>query len=117
MKLVLGDDYGAMGFPHGSYGGELHTYVEDAGFDPLTVLRWATVNGAAAFGREDDLGTVEVGKLADLLVVDGDPLKDIALCATPDKLLAIVKDGVFMKDRLDEAAASAGSERQLEMAK
>jgi imidazolonepropionase-like amidohydrolase len=81
VRLLLGDDYGAVDFPHGSYGGELHTYVEDVGLEPLTVLRWATVNGAAAFGREDDLGTVEPGKLADLLVVDGDPSVDIAVLA------------------------------------
>jgi imidazolonepropionase-like amidohydrolase len=92
VRLLLGDDYGAVNFPHGSYGGELHTYVEDAGIDPLTVLRWATVNGAAAFGREDDLGTVEAGKLADLLVIDGDPSLDIGVLAdTPP--VAVLKGG------------------------
>ena len=81
VRLLLGDDYGAIGFPHGSYGGELRTYVEDAGIAPLAVLRWATVNGAQLTGRGDDLGTVEAGKLADLLVVDGDPSRDIGVLA------------------------------------
>ena len=42
--------------------------------DPLEVLRWATKNGAEAMGRADELGTIEVGKLADFAVVDRDPL-------------------------------------------
>src|SRR3954447_21905295 len=81
VRVLLGDDYGAMMFPHGSYGGELHTYVEDAGIAPLAVLRWATVNGAALVGRGDELGTIEAGKLADILIVDGDPSRDIAVLA------------------------------------
>jgi imidazolonepropionase-like amidohydrolase len=79
-------------FPHGSYGGELHTYVEDAGIAPLAVLRWATVNGAALVGESDDRGTVEVGKLADLLIIDGDPSRDIAVLADQPPL-AVLKGG------------------------
>jgi imidazolonepropionase-like amidohydrolase len=92
VRLLLGDDYGATMFPHGSYGGELHTYVEDAGIAPLAVLRWATVNGAALVDRSDDLGTVEAGKLADLLIVDGDPSRDIATLADQPPL-AVLKGG------------------------
>jgi imidazolonepropionase-like amidohydrolase len=77
VKLLLGDDYGAIGFPHGSYGGELDLYVGEAHMAPLDVIRWATRNGAAVMGRSDDLGAVEAGKLADLLIVDGDPSADI----------------------------------------
>ncbi len=92
VRLLLGDDYGAINFPHGAYGGELHTYVEDAGIDPLAVLRWATVNGAALTGRSDDLGTVTPGKLADLLVVDGDPSADISVLADVPPV-AVLKGG------------------------
>jgi imidazolonepropionase-like amidohydrolase len=116
VRILLGDDYGAIGVPHGRYAEELALYVA-IGIPALDVIRWGTKYGAEAMNRGGELGTLEAGKLADLLVVDGDPLKDIALCATPDRLLAIVKDGVFMKDRLDEGAGSARSERQLEMAK
>jgi imidazolonepropionase-like amidohydrolase len=116
VRILLGDDYGAVGVPHGRYAEELALYVA-IGIPALDVIRWGTRYGAEAMNRGHELGTLEAGKLADLLVVDGDPLKDIALCATPDKLLAIVKDGVFMKDRLGEGAGSARSERALEMAK
>ncbi|MGH9018470.1 MAG: amidohydrolase family protein [Acidimicrobiales bacterium] len=100
VKLVLGDDYGAAGFPHGIYGEELEFYVKVAGMAPLDVIRWATVNGAELMGRGDDLGTVTAGKRADLLVVDGDPAADIAALADPGRIVAIMKDGRFMKDEL-----------------
>jgi imidazolonepropionase-like amidohydrolase len=96
VRLLLGDDYGAMGFPHGRYGAELSVYVEDAGIAPVDVIRWATKHGAELMGMGDDLGTIEEGKLADLLVVDGDPSEDVSLLADPDNLLAIVKDGNFV---------------------
>jgi imidazolonepropionase-like amidohydrolase len=100
VKLVLGDDYGAVGFPHGIYGEELEFYVKVAGISPLEVIRWATVNGAELMGRSDDLGTVTEGKLADLLVVDGDPVSDISVLADSGRILAVMKDGHFVKDEL-----------------
>jgi imidazolonepropionase-like amidohydrolase len=100
VKLVLGDDYGAVGFPHGIYGEELEFYVKVAGIAPLEVVRWATVHGAELMGRGHELGTVTAGKLADLLVVDGDPVADIAVLADRDRILAVMKDGRFVKDTL-----------------
>ncbi len=79
VKLLCGDDYGAIGLPHGRYADELEFYVKEAGIAPLDVLRWATANGAELMGRSHELGSVREGFLADLLVVDGDPLGDIGL--------------------------------------
>jgi imidazolonepropionase-like amidohydrolase len=92
VKLLLGDDYGAIGFAHGSYGGELDLYVNEAGFAPLDVIRWATRNGAAVMGRSADLGRVQPGMLADLLVIDGDPSTDIKALSTREPL-AVLKGG------------------------
>jgi imidazolonepropionase-like amidohydrolase len=100
VKLVVGDDYGAVGFAHGRYAEELAVYVRDAGIPPLEVLRWATRNGAELLGRGDELGTVSEGKLADLLVVDGDPLEDITVLQDRDRIAAILRDGVLVKDEL-----------------
>jgi imidazolonepropionase-like amidohydrolase len=100
VKLVIGDDYGAAGLPHGAYAGELALYVRQAGIAPLDVLRWATRHGAELMGLGDQLGTVAPGKLADLLVVDGDPTVDISILEDADKLLAILKGGVLIKDEL-----------------
>jgi imidazolonepropionase-like amidohydrolase len=101
VRFVLGDDYGAVGFPHGSYGGELRLYVEHAGVTALDVIGWATRNGAEMVGRGDDLGTVEVGKLADLIVVDGDPSADIGVLADADPL-AVLKGGKVVAGSLGQ---------------
>ena len=100
VKLVVGDDYGAIGFPHGKYAAELEVYVRDAGIPPLEVIRWATKNGAELMRRGADLGTVTEGKLADLVVVDGDPLEDITVLQDLDRIHAVLKGGEFAKDAL-----------------
>ncbi len=102
MRLVLGDDYGAIFFPHGAYAEELAYYVNEIGIPPLDVIRWATRHGAELMGRGHELGTVSAGKLADLLVVNGDPVSDITVLQDRDKLLAIVKGGRFVKDSLPD---------------
>jgi imidazolonepropionase-like amidohydrolase len=93
VRFVLGDDYGAIGFPHGTYGGEMKLYVEHAGMSPLDVVRWATHNGAELVRRSHELGTVEVGKLADLVVVDGDPATDIDAIADPANVRTVLING------------------------
>ena len=116
IPLVVGDDFGVGWMPHGDYARELAAYV-DVGIDPLAVIRWATVNGAALMGRADELGSIEVGKLADLLVVDGDPSADISVLQDRGKLTAIMKDGAFVVSELKVTAAArprgrAGSRRK-----
>jgi imidazolonepropionase-like amidohydrolase len=106
MRLVLGDDYGALFLPHGSYAEELAYYTEEIGIPALDVIRWATKHGSELMGRGHDLGTVTEGKLADLLVVDGDPLADISVLQDPANLLAIIKGGDLVKDRLADLVSS-----------
>jgi imidazolonepropionase-like amidohydrolase len=102
VPMVIGDDYGTAVLQQGEYATELEFYVKEVGIPPLDVLCWATRNGARLMGRSDDLGTVEAGKLADLLVVDGDPVTDIRCLQDRERLLAIVKGGFFVEDRLNE---------------
>jgi imidazolonepropionase-like amidohydrolase len=102
VRLVLGDDYGAIFFPHGDYADELAFYVDEIGIPSVDVIRWATRHGAELMGRDHELGTVAEGKLADLLVVDGDPLADVAVLKDKTKLLAIVKGGKLLKDQLPD---------------
>ena len=59
-------------------------------------------------GRGHELGTVAEGKLADLLVVDGDPLADITVLQEPTNLLAIIKGGDLVKDRLADLSPPDG---------
>ena len=108
IPMLLGDDFGVGWMPHGDYARELLAY-QGAGIDPLTVIRWATRNGAAAMNRADDLGSVEVGKLADLLVVDGDPSQDLSVLTDRSNLSAILKGGEFVTSTLKEPALPAAS--------
>jgi len=105
VKILLGDDYGAFGFSHGTYAEELALYVEDAGVSPLTVLRWATVNGADAMGLAGHVGEIAEGMIADFLVVDGDPSRDVRILQERDNLLAIYQAGQPYKDQLDTVGA------------
>jgi len=98
VRFASGDDYGTGYLFHGEYAVEHEYYVKEVGLDPLEVLRWATKNGAEAMRRADDLGTIEVGKLADLVVVDGDPVADITCLQDTNRLLAIIQGGAFYKD-------------------
>lgn len=100
VKLLCGDDYGAISLPHGRYADELEFYVKEAGIPALDVIRWATRNGADLLGRAHELGSVREGYLADLLVVDGDPLSEIAVLQDREKLLAIMKGGTLVHDEL-----------------
>jgi imidazolonepropionase-like amidohydrolase len=72
-----------------------------AGLTPMEILEAGTRNSAAACGQSDELGTLEVGKLADVIVVDGNPLEDITLL---DRVILVVKDGIvsFTSDEILE---------------
>ena len=96
VRIATGDDFGAAGVPHGDYAKELQVYVDHAGVSPAVVLEWATRNGGALTGW-DDVGTIEPGKRADLVVVDGDPTEDITVLQDQTRLHAILKEGAFVK--------------------
>ena len=100
VKLLIGDDFGIASMPHGEYACELEAYVKGAGIPAIDVLRWATKNGAELLGMGDELGTIEPGKIADLLIVKGNPAKDITLLQNRKNLHAIMKDGEFFDCQL-----------------
>ena len=106
VKLLLGDDWGAMGFAHGRYAEEIEFYVREAGINPVDVIRWATKHGAEMMGMSADLGTVTKGKLADLLVVDGDVCADVRILQDKRRFLAILKGGEPVVDTLDSLSST-----------
>ena len=68
---------------------------------PAELIRSATITAAALFRLSSEIGAVEVGKRADLLIVEGDPLADISVLQRPDRnLMAILKGGELMKNNL-----------------
>jgi imidazolonepropionase-like amidohydrolase len=97
VPMLVGDDFGfGELMKHGDYAKELAVYPELCGVSNLDVITWATRNAAAFTGRLDDLGTVEQGKLADLLIVDGDPSKDLRVLAERKNIQAVIKNGEFV---------------------
>ena len=99
-RLGMGGDYGFAWNPHGDYAKELSFFVNYVGIAPLEVLRCATKTGAEILGRSDELGTLEVGKLADVLVVDGDVVDDIRVLEDRSRLMAVMQAGVMKAGQL-----------------
>ena len=87
------------GWGHPVNAGELQCMVEEAGMTPMQALVAATDTAAQCLGHEKDLGTVEKGKLADLVVVDGDPLQDIKMLSDKERIKMVIKGGSVHADR------------------
>jgi imidazolonepropionase-like amidohydrolase len=97
VKIAAGTDAGGHGHPKNAL--EIECLVK-AGMSPLQALQAATGWAAECLGRERDFGTVEKGKLADLVVVDGDPLADVTILQNPDRIALVLKDGEIAVKRL-----------------
>ena len=90
--LTVGTDPTGNGAVIAGYGSQrsIEMLVDD-GFTPLEAIKIATLNGAIALGREKEIGSIEAGKEADLIVIDGDPSKNISDIR---KIVWVFKDGV-----------------------
>lgn len=98
IKIAMGTDLGVD--PNvGDNAYELELYVQ-LGMDPIDALKTATKNAAEAVGLGKDLGTIEAGKLADLVIVQGDPSKDITLLQKKDNIKVVMKEGRVYVDKL-----------------
>jgi imidazolonepropionase-like amidohydrolase len=98
-RLGMGGDYGFAWNPHGAYAKELTFFVKYVGLSPPEVLTCATKTGAEIMGRGHEFGTLEAGKLADVLVVDGDVLADISILQDRSRFLAVMQGGVIKAGR------------------
>ncbi len=92
VKLVLGTDAGTPYNRHGANARELALMVQ-LGADPLDALRAGTRNGAELLGKLDTLGTIEPGKLADVVLCRGDVRSDIRRLCDIDSIAVVVQDG------------------------
>jgi len=100
IRIVPGGDYGFIWCPHGEYAKDIELFVTDMGFSPMEAIVSATKWGSELMRTPDTTGTIEEGKLADLLVVDGDPLADIAILQDRSRLAVVMKDGKVMVNTL-----------------
>ena len=92
VKVALGTD--AAVYPHGLNAHELDVYVNQFGMTPLAALQTATLNAADLMSWTDRAGSLEAGKWADIIAVQGDPLKDIRLL---QNVQFVMKSGVVYK--------------------
>jgi imidazolonepropionase-like amidohydrolase len=99
IPIAMGTDAGTPFNCHGENLKEMELLVK-AGMTPMEAMVATTKIASEVLGLEKRIGTLEKGKLADLVVIDGDPLKDIRLLQNKDKIQAIVKDGHFSKCQL-----------------
>jgi len=98
IRVLPGGDYGFAWAPHGENAKDLEYFVKYLGMTPMETIVSATKWGGQMMMQGKELGEIKDGYLADLLLVDGDPLSNIAILQDRNKLLAIMKDGVFHKD-------------------
>ena len=99
IPIAMGTDAGTPFNCHGENLKEMELLVK-AGMTPMEAIVATTKTASEVLGLEKKIGTLDKGKLADLVVVDGDPLKDIRLLQNKDKILLIMKEGFFHKNQL-----------------
>jgi imidazolonepropionase-like amidohydrolase len=100
IRHVIGGDFGFAWSKQGTNARDLKFFVDYYGYTPAEALRCGTRNGGALMmsGSTEKLGEVKDGYLADLLLVDGDPLTDLSVLLNPDRLVVIMKDGQIYKN-------------------
>lgn len=97
IRVLPGGDYGFPDTPHGGYAFDLWLFTELFDYTPAEALAAATGTAAKIMGLRDEIGVVRRGALADLLLVDSDPLADIGILQDRDRLQMIMKDGRMHK--------------------
>jgi imidazolonepropionase-like amidohydrolase len=95
IRMCPGGDFGFAWNPHGEYAKDIQVFVDVIGFSPLEAISCATRNGAELMRMADRIGTLQPGKLADLVVVDGDPLRDISVLQDRPRL-SVMQGGRFV---------------------
>jgi imidazolonepropionase-like amidohydrolase len=97
VRIMPGGDYGFAWNPIGSNARDIEHFVNLLGFTPMEAILSATKWGGEIMMKGGELGLIKPGALADILLVDGNPLANIKVLQSADSFLAIMKDGVFHK--------------------
>jgi imidazolonepropionase-like amidohydrolase len=97
IRVLIGGDYGFAWTPHGTNAKDFEYFVDLLGMSPMEALIAGTRYGGEIMGMGNELGMIREGYLADLLLVDGDPVSDIRVLQDRKRICAIMKDGKFHK--------------------
>ncbi|WP_395676504.1 amidohydrolase family protein [Inquilinus sp.] len=109
VRVLIGGDYGFAQTPQGQNGRDLKHFVDLLGYSPSEALVCGTRIGGEVMGLKGELGEVKDGYIADLLLVDGDPLQDLDMMVHEKNLLVIMKDGALYKDSSAVLSRSQGA--------
>jgi imidazolonepropionase-like amidohydrolase len=107
VTIVNGSDAAMPGVRHGEGGAYEMAQLVAAGLSPMEAVIAATSAAARCLGMEGEIGTVEAGKLADLILVDGDPLDGIELLQDLERVPVVIKGGRIVANRLPAAEAAS----------
>ncbi|HKQ23601.1 MAG TPA: amidohydrolase family protein [Burkholderiales bacterium] len=103
VRILIGGDYGFAWNPVGTDARDIAHFVNLLGFTPMDAIIAATKFGGEIMGMGDRLGQIKPGYLADLLLVNGDPLEDVTILQDKSRIPGVMKNGVFWR-----APAAAG---------
>lgn len=95
IRHLIGGDYGFTWNMQGTQARDLQYFVDYYGYSPAEALVCATRNGGLAMRSQGDLGTLGPGMLADMVLVDGNPLEDLSILTDRENLAMVMKDGAI----------------------
>ncbi|MCG2827837.1 amidohydrolase family protein [Methanothermobacter sp. K4] len=98
VRIVMGTDSGVI--EHGRNLMEL-SYLTEIGMEPLEALRAGTVHAAECMGWEDRIGTLDKGKIADIVITDADPVEEIEKLSDSENIQWVIRDGVIYRSPCD----------------
>ena len=102
LKIMVGSGVDGSTFPHGTQALEVESFVKQAHMSSARAIQSATIVNAEALGWQDQIGSIEKGKYADLVAVSGDPLADIAEL---QRVKFVMKSGKIIRNELTQYAA------------
>ena len=102
LKLMIGSGVDGSTFPHGTQALEIESFVKQAHMTPARAIQSGTIVNAEVFGWQDQIGSIDKGKYADLIAVSGDPLADIAEL---QRVKFVMKGGKIIRNELTQFAA------------
>jgi imidazolonepropionase-like amidohydrolase len=106
IRVLIGGDYGFAWTPHGTNAKDLEYFVDLVGMSPMEAIQAGTKLGGQIMGMGHELGMIKEGYLADMLLVDGDPIADVRCLQDRRNLVAIMQDGKLYKDPAHQPAGA-----------
>lgn len=98
VKVLPGGDYGFAWNPQGTDARDIEVFVRHLGFSPLEAIRAATADSAGVLGMAGRIGVLAPGAIADVIVVDGDPARDVTILQRADAIRAVFLSGRQVKE-------------------